>query len=100
MSLSREEVEHIAKLARLALSDEEKTRFQKQLSAVLDYAAQLEELDTDAISPTATVLPLRSVMRADEAHPFPSREFILSNAPSVVENSFRVPPVLPSELES
>ena len=66
MKLSREEVEHIADLARLALSDEEVARYQEQLSAILEHFEHLQELGTEDIPPTATVLPLRSVMRADE----------------------------------
>lgn len=94
MKLSREQVEHIAELARLALSEEEKTLYQEQLSAILEYFERLQELDTEAISPTATVLPLRSVMRADEPKsPFP-REDILANAPAAEEGCFEVPPVL------
>ncbi|MGD8997191.1 MAG: Asp-tRNA(Asn)/Glu-tRNA(Gln) amidotransferase subunit GatC, partial [Anaerolineae bacterium] len=69
MKLSREEVEHIAGLARLALSDEEVTRYQDQLSAILEHFEHLQELQTEDIPPTASVVPLRSVMRADEARP-------------------------------
>ena len=65
MSLTYETVEHIAKLARLALTEEEKRLFQEQLSAVLGYARRLQELDTDAIPPTASTLPIDSVMRRD-----------------------------------
>ena len=60
MALTLAEVEHIAALARLRLSDEEKARYREQLSAILDYMAMLRRLDTSAIEPTATVLPLRS----------------------------------------
>ena len=94
MKLSREEVEHIAELARLALSDEELALYQEQLSAILEHFERLQELDTEAISPTATVLPLRSVMRADEPRPPFSREDILANAPAVEEGCFKVPAVL------
>lgn len=94
MRLSREKVERIADLARLALSDEEVALYQEQLSAILEYFERLQELDTEAIPPTATVLPLRSVMRADESQlPF-SREDILANAPAVEEGCFKVPAVL------
>jgi len=93
MALTQQEVEHIAELAKLALTEEEKERFAVQLSAVLEYAARLGELDTDAIPPTATVLPLRSVMRADEARPPAPRDDILSNAPATREGCFRVPAV-------
>jgi aspartyl-tRNA(Asn)/glutamyl-tRNA(Gln) amidotransferase subunit C len=94
MKLSREQVEHIAQLARLALSEEEKALYQGQLSAILDYFERLQELDTEAIPPTATVLPLRSVMREDESRPAMDREDILANAPAAEDGCFQVPAVL------
>ncbi|MDY7076969.1 MAG: Asp-tRNA(Asn)/Glu-tRNA(Gln) amidotransferase subunit GatC [Chloroflexota bacterium] len=94
MKLSRREVQHIANLARLALSDEEQALYQEQLSAILQHFEQLQELDTGAIPPTATVLPLRSVMRADEPQPSFPREDILANAPVTEEGCFKVPAVL------
>jgi len=97
MVLTREEAEHIADLARLALTDEEKERFRQQLSAVLEYAARLQELDTEAIPPTATVLPLRNVMRPDEPRPPAPREDILVNAPDAEENCFKVPAIWETE---
>jgi aspartyl-tRNA(Asn)/glutamyl-tRNA(Gln) amidotransferase subunit C len=94
MKLSRQEVQHIAELARLDLSEEEEALYQEQLSAILEYFERLQELDTEAISPTATVLSLRSVMRADEpGSPF-LREDILANAPASEEGCFKVPAVL------
>jgi aspartyl-tRNA(Asn)/glutamyl-tRNA(Gln) amidotransferase subunit C len=94
MKLSQEQVQHIADLARLALSEEEQALYQEQLSAILEYFERLQELDTEAIPPTATVLPLRNVMRADEPRlPF-SRDDILANAPAAEEGCFKVPPVL------
>jgi aspartyl-tRNA(Asn)/glutamyl-tRNA(Gln) amidotransferase subunit C len=94
MKLTREQVVHIAELARLALSDAEIALYQEQLSAVLDYAERLQALDTGAIPPTATVLPARNVMRADEPGPSMARDDILSNAPAAEEGHFRVPAVL------
>jgi aspartyl-tRNA(Asn)/glutamyl-tRNA(Gln) amidotransferase subunit C len=94
MKLSLEQVEHIAQLARLTLSDEEKALYQGQLSAILEYFEKLEGLDTEAISPTATVLPLRSVMREDEPKPSAPREDILANAPAAEDGCFEVPAVL------
>jgi aspartyl-tRNA(Asn)/glutamyl-tRNA(Gln) amidotransferase subunit C len=94
MKLGREQVQHIAELARLALSDEERLLYQEQLSAILEHFERLQELDTEAISPTATVLPLHSVMRADESRPPFPREDILANAPAHEEGCFRVPAVL------
>jgi aspartyl-tRNA(Asn)/glutamyl-tRNA(Gln) amidotransferase subunit C len=94
MSLTLEEVEHIADLARLRLTDEEKARYRLQLSAILEYVAQLQALDTSGIPPTSSVLPPRSVLRPDEPRPGLSTESALSNARQVESDQFRVPPVL------
>ena len=94
MTLTLEEVEHIAHLARLALSDEEKARYRQQLSAILDYAARLQALDTSGIPPTASVLTMRSTLRKDETRPGLSTTSLLENAPEVEADQFRVPPVL------
>lgn len=94
MSLSLEEVEHIAMLARLRLSDEEKARYREQLSAILDYAARLQALDTQDISPTSSVLPPHSVLRDDEARPSMDQASLLRNAPQSDAGQFRVPAVL------
>ena len=93
MALSRQDVEHIADLAHLALTEEQLTQYQQQLSAILDYAARLRELSTDDILPTASVLPLHSVMREDQpADPLP-HEDALSNAPEPLSGCFGVPPL-------
>jgi aspartyl-tRNA(Asn)/glutamyl-tRNA(Gln) amidotransferase subunit C len=94
MTLTLEEVDHIALLARLALTDEEKVRYQKQLSAILDYVAALQQLDTSHVTPTSSVLPLRSMLRPDEPVPGLSTEEALRNAPDCQDDQFRVPPVL------
>jgi aspartyl-tRNA(Asn)/glutamyl-tRNA(Gln) amidotransferase subunit C len=94
MKLTREQVAHIAELARLSLTDQEVALYQEQLSAVLEYAERLQDLDTEAIPPTATVLPVRNVMRADESHPAMAREDILANAPETQDGCFRVQAVL------
>ena len=94
MKLTLVEVEHIAELARLSLSEDEKALYQEQLSAILDYAERLQALNTSAIPPTATVLPLRSVMRADEPRDSMSRDDVLANAPQVEADSFRVQAVM------
>ena len=94
MALTREEVDHIAELAKLALTDAEKARFQEQLSAILDYAQRLRALDTEAIPPTATVLPLRSVMRDDAIAPSAPTASLLANAPKSTGDSFEVQAVL------
>lgn len=94
MALTIDEVRHIADLARLDLTSEEEERYTQQLSAILDYAARLQAVDTSAIPPTATVLPLNAPLRPDVVRPCPPRERILENAPEAEEGMFRVPPVL------
>jgi aspartyl-tRNA(Asn)/glutamyl-tRNA(Gln) amidotransferase subunit C len=94
MTLTLAEVEHIAELARLNLTEAEQARFREQLSAILDYAARLQELDTGDIPPTASALPLRSVLRPDEPRPGLALDDLLRNAPQVEAEQFRVPPVL------
>lgn len=94
MSLSLDEVRHIAHLARLRLTPEEEERFQDQLSDILDYADRLQAVDTDHIAPTATVLNLRAPLRPDEPRPCPPQAAILANAAAAEEGMFRVPPVL------
>jgi aspartyl-tRNA(Asn)/glutamyl-tRNA(Gln) amidotransferase subunit C len=94
MMLSETEIEHIASLARLQLTAEEKELYRQQLSAVLDYMAKLREVDTSASEPTATVLPLRTVLRPDVARPSLTPMELLANAPTPEEDMFRVPPVL------
>jgi len=96
MALTREEVEHIAELAKLGLTEEEKETFRQQLSAILDYAQMLQRLDTDAIPPTAQVITLQNVMRPDEVHPSFPREDILANAPAVQDGCFKVKAILGS----
>lgn len=94
MTLLLEEIEHIAALARLRLTDDEKARYRVQLSAVLDYMDKLRQVDTAHIEPTATVLPLRTVLRPDEVQPSLTLAELLANAPAAEAGLFRVPPVL------
>lgn len=92
--LTLAEVENIAHLARLSLTVDEKTMLQDQLSAVLEYAEMLNELDTENVPPTTSALPLDNVMRADEVQPSLPPEKTLANAPVVEDNSFKVKPIL------
>lgn len=94
MLLTREEVEHIARLARLDLSEAEITLYQEQLSAILDYARRLQSVDTGDIAPTASVLPPRSVLRADEPGATLSLEELFANTLAEENRQFKVPPVL------
>ena len=94
MTLSREEVEHIALLARLELTEDEKTLYRQQLSAILDHVAQLQKLDTSHIEPASSMLPRRSRLRSDEPRKGLRIEDALDNAPDTENRQFRVPPVL------
>lgn len=93
MALTIEEVEQIARLAHLSLTEEEKALYQEQLSAILDYFAQLRSLKTDEIPPTSSVHVVCSVLRPDQARPGLSQEALLGNASDVEADQFRVPPV-------
>lgn len=92
--LSLAEVETIAELAKLKLTDAEKAVFQEQLSAILDYAEMLQQVDTTGIPPTASALPLKNVMRADRVTLSISNEEALYNAPEADDGSFKVRAVL------
>lgn len=87
-------VRYVADLARIALTDEEVDRFAAQLSVVLDAVGKLREVDTEAIPPTASVLPIENVMREDEVRAGLSLEEALGNAPARDGDLFRVQAVL------
>lgn len=93
MSLTIKEVEHIAELARLDLSEAEKEQYRQQLSAILDYAQRLQEVDTSSIPPTSSVLPLSTELREDIPQPGLSKKDTLSNAPDQKDGQFKVPAV-------
>ncbi|MGH2686079.1 MAG: Asp-tRNA(Asn)/Glu-tRNA(Gln) amidotransferase subunit GatC [Actinomycetota bacterium] len=92
--ISRDDVAHVARLARLDLSSDELERFTDQLGAVLEHARDVEALDVDDVPPTSHPLPLRNVLRDDEVRPSLDRDEVLAAAPSVEDGQFRVPPVL------
>jgi len=93
-SISRSDVEHVAHLARLHLTDEELDRMQAQLSNILEAIETLQEVDTSHVGPTASVIQLENVMRADEARAGIDREAALANAPLREGQFLRVPTVL------
>jgi aspartyl-tRNA(Asn)/glutamyl-tRNA(Gln) amidotransferase subunit C len=93
MSLSLQEVEHIAKLARLELTDEQKARYREQLEAILDHFARLQELDTTDVIPTASVSVGQMPLRADEPRPGLEKDDLLKNAPEQEGGQFKIPPV-------
>jgi aspartyl-tRNA(Asn)/glutamyl-tRNA(Gln) amidotransferase subunit C len=94
MALSSEEVRHIADLARLRLSEAEEVLYAQQLSAILDYAARLNQIETEHISPTASVLPLKAPLRPDRIRESTPRASILRNAEDSEGGMFRVPQIL------
>jgi len=99
MPLNPTEVEHIAELARLDLSPREKTRFQKQLSSILDYVEKLKSLDTRNIPATSSVLPTHGSARKDEPREGLSVEDTLKNAAQTEKGQFKVPPIFGSRDE-
>ena len=94
MKLTRKEVEHIALLARLELTEEEKSRYRQQLSTILEYVAQLQKLDTSGINTSSNVQPAQACLRKDVAHKGLDRQEALKNAPSAESGQYRVPPVM------
>lgn len=93
MPLSIQEVEHIARLARLELTDEQKALYREQLEAILDYFARLQALDTRDVPPTASVSATHTPLRADQPRPGLRREALLANAPQQEDGQFKIPPV-------
>lgn len=91
-----EDVERVARLARLALTDDEKALFSRQLAHVLAYAEQIQEVDTAGIPPTASTLPPGAALRADDPRPSLPREAALSQAPDADRDAglFKVPRVI------
>jgi aspartyl-tRNA(Asn)/glutamyl-tRNA(Gln) amidotransferase subunit C len=92
--ISKEEVKHVANLARLAITEEEATTFTKQLDDIITYAEQLNELDTTGVEPTTHVLDLKNVMRKDEPKKWITQDDALNNAPDKQDGQFKVPSVL------
>jgi aspartyl-tRNA(Asn)/glutamyl-tRNA(Gln) amidotransferase subunit C len=92
--ITREDVIHVATLARLSLDDEELDRFTVQLAAVLEHADDVASLDTEGVPPTSHPFPLVNVLRDDEVRPSLDRDEVLAAAPAVEDRRFKVPPVL------
>lgn len=94
MEITREQVEHVAKLARLAVSEEEKVLFGRQLSSILTYVETLNRVDTSQVEPTSHVLPMQNVLREDEVKASLPRDAALANAPDSDNGCFRVPKII------
>jgi aspartyl-tRNA(Asn)/glutamyl-tRNA(Gln) amidotransferase subunit C len=96
MSLTKAEVEHVARLARLELSEDEKEEFTGQLNDILAFVEKLNTLDTSNIEPTAHAIPVANVFRPDQVVPSLDPELALANAPDRIGDFFKVPKTLES----
>ena len=94
MPITRKDVEYVARLARLRLSEKEKERLTVQLGSIVGYVEKLNTLDTTDVEPTARVLPLKNVTRPDEVRPCMDRDAVLTLAPKAGEGFFKVPQVI------
>lgn len=88
------DISHVALLARLSLTEDEKERLGKQLNTILEYIGKLNELNTFDIPPTSHVIDIKNVLREDEAKPSMPKEKALSNAPDRTEDFYRVPKII------
>jgi len=95
--ITRDDVAHVARLARLDVTDDELDLFTGQLAAVLDHARDVEALDVGDVPPTAHPLPLKNVLRPDVVVPSLDRDEVLAVAPAVEDDRFAVPPILGEE---
>jgi len=94
MKISRQDVEHVAMLARLEITEAEKEMFTKQLNVILEYVDQLNELDTTGVPPTSHVIPMQNVLREDAVRPSLPQAKILGNAPETENGCFKVPRIV------
>jgi aspartyl-tRNA(Asn)/glutamyl-tRNA(Gln) amidotransferase subunit C len=94
MKITTQEVEHVAKLARLELAEQEKEKLTDQLSNILTYVEKLNELDTTGVEPTSHVLAINNVMRDDVAEESLSQDQALANAPEKAAGHYKVPKII------
>jgi aspartyl-tRNA(Asn)/glutamyl-tRNA(Gln) amidotransferase subunit C len=92
--ISIDEVKHVAHLARLEISEEEAVKFRENLDSIISFAELLNEIDTDHVEPTSHVLPIRNVLREDQASEGLPKEEVLKNAPEHQDGQFKVPSIL------
>lgn len=95
--ITKAEVEHVARLARLDLDEDAKERMRSQLDSILTYIDQLRELDTEGVPPTSHAIPMVNVMREDEVRPSSPLEAMLANAPERDGDLFRIPKIIEGE---
>lgn len=94
MNINQQDIEHVARLARLALTEEEKQLFAGQMGAILGYAETLNELCTDGVNPTSHAVPMQNAFRPDCVAPSIGLDKAVANAPDHSDSYFRVPPVI------
>lgn len=94
MKITVQDVEHVAVLARLALSEEDKKKYTESLNSILGYMEMLNRVDTSGVEPTAHVLPLQNVFREDKQEPGLPKELVLANAPEEENGCFKVPRII------
>jgi aspartyl-tRNA(Asn)/glutamyl-tRNA(Gln) amidotransferase subunit C len=94
MPIDRDAVDHVARLARLDLSEDERSRMQEELAQILAHAEKIQSLDLEDVPPTSHSVPLRNVMRADEVAPSLPKEDALANAPAAEDGRFKVPRII------
>jgi aspartyl-tRNA(Asn)/glutamyl-tRNA(Gln) amidotransferase subunit C len=94
MKITKQEVEHVARLARLELSEQDKEKLTEQLSNILTYVEQLNELDTTGVAPTSHVLDISNVMRSDTPEEGLTQERALANAPDKAAGHYKVPKII------
>jgi len=97
MVLTQKDVENIASLARLELTESEKTLYKHQLSTILEYVERLKELDIEDVTPTTSAIDQHSIMREDEVEPSLTLDEVLLNAPRTALNQFQIQAVLEEE---
>ena len=98
--ITMRDVEHVARLSRLALTDQEKDRMRRELDGILSYIDKLRALDTANVPPTSHAVPMTNVMREDEPRPSLSQDEMLANAPERSGEFFRVPKIIEEGAES
>jgi aspartyl-tRNA(Asn)/glutamyl-tRNA(Gln) amidotransferase subunit C len=94
MGLDRQAVDHVARLARLDLSPEERDKMQVELTHILEHAEKIQALDLDGVEPTSHAVPITNAMRPDEIKPSLTQEEALANAPAVEDGRFQVPRII------
>ena len=97
--ITMKEVDHVARLSRLTLTDSEKERMRRELDGILSYIDKLRALDTAGVPPTSHAVPMTNVMREDEPRPSLSQDEMLANAPDRSGEFFRVPKIIEESVE-